>query len=266
MRVYLANISSGREMKIFLAHSDGAQGDNNLMGDGKKCVDEWRDYKPSRPPSLLISYFYFGGFWKYRKHYYMRDWIMDSGAFSAHNSGKEINLQEYIDTCKKVKDTDKLLKEIYSLDVIGDWKATEKNTRIMWKAGIEAIPTFHGGEPWDVLVGLAKDYDKIGIGGVARNSGLNKVKFLEKCFSLVWPKKIHAFGCVKYADKFPFHSVDSTTWELSACAFGRWAKFGNLSVRGSKQNLRSQVEYYLDLEDKLNARWKSEMELLDGSC
>jgi hypothetical protein len=36
-----------------------------------------------------------------------------------------------------------------------------------------------------------------------------------------------------------------------------------MSVRGSNQDLRSQVKYYLEIEEKARVRWKKEMALLD---
>ena len=36
-----------------------------------------------------------------------------------------------------------------------------------------------------------------------------------------------------------------------------------MSVRGSNQNLRAEVEYYLKLEREVQARWEKEMEKLE---
>jgi hypothetical protein len=63
----------------------------------------------------------------------------------------------------------------------------------------------------------------------------------------------------------PWHSVDATNWELGPCKFGRWRAFkGAVSVRGSRQNLRAEVEYYLKLEARMRRRWSKEMARLDG--
>jgi hypothetical protein len=246
---------------IRLAHVPGAQGDNCLTG---------RDDRPKLPassaPSLLVSFFYLPNWLKNRHRYIIRDWVMDSGAFSAHAQGTEINLADYIDTCKRLLDEDSSLIEIYALDVIGDWKASKRNTEKMWKAGVEAIPCFHGGEPWDALKGMAKDYPKIAIGGVARRKGNIKMNFAQQCFARVWPKKIHGFG---YGTReavltLPFHSTDSTSWELGPCGFGNWVTFGKMQVRGSKQNLRVEVEYFLDLEKEARHRWRKEMAMLEA--
>src|SRR6202044_4270767 len=123
---------------IKLAHVVGAQGDNVLIG--QRGVDHLPD---TSLPALLISYYYLEA-WELSKHkYHYRDWVMDSGAFSAHNSGAVIVLQDYIDCCHRLMKDDPTLTEVYSLDVIGDWKASLKNTEEMWRQGVPAIPCYH---------------------------------------------------------------------------------------------------------------------------
>jgi hypothetical protein len=216
-------------------------------------------------PALLVSYVYLDGFLRHRKHYVYRDWVLDSGAFSAYASGKPIVLGNYIRKCREFQTRDPKLTEIYSLDVIGDWRASLKNTELMWKAGIQAIPCYHHGEPWDVLTGLAKDYPKIALGGIARKHGEVKLNWARKCLSAVWPKKVHGFGFgdAEHVLKVPFHSTDATNWEMGACAYGRWRQFGGLSIRGSRQDLRGEVRWYLSLEAKARARWAKEMAELE---
>ena len=208
-------------------------------------------------PALLVSYVYLKTFLEKQHKYQYRDWVLDSGAFSAHNSGTEIKLQDYIDCCKRLIDSDNTLTEVYSLDVIGDWKASLKNTEEMWRQGVSAIPCYHINEPWDVLKGMAKDYPKIALGGVALCRGGLKDKFAEQCFARVWPKRIHGFGYGSASSimALPWDSVDATNWELGPCKFGQWRSFGKMSVRGSKQNLKSEVEYYLKLERKARNRF-----------
>jgi len=96
-----------------------------------------------RLPALLISYAYLKPFLKNRHRYHFRDWVMDSGAFSAANSGKVIALPDYIATCRSLVQTDPTLAEVFALDVIGNPKASAANAAAMWAAGIPAIPCFH---------------------------------------------------------------------------------------------------------------------------
>lgn len=216
-------------------------------------------------PALLVSYVYLEPFLKNQTRYCYRDWVLDSGAFSAHNSGTEIKLQDYIDKAKELLAIDPTLTEVFALDVIGDWRASLKNTEEMWRQGVQAIPCWHAGEPEDALRGIAKDYPKIALGGVAKTRAVAKKKIAEQVFARVWPKKIHGFGfgSEDMVMAFPWHSVDATNWEMGPCAFGRWNAYGKMSVRGSKQNLRVEVEYYMEMERKARIKWRRQMEELE---
>jgi len=245
---------------IHFAHVDGAQGDCVLKG-----VKGVKRLEAESAPSLLVSYYYLEPFLKEQSKYMYRDWVMDSGAFSAYNSGKVIDLDAYIEKCLELMETDPTLKEIYALDVIGDDRASLKNCEKMWKAGVPAIPTYHFNEPTDALIYIAKEYPKIALGGMKKFRGKIKLDWAGQCFARVWPKKIHGFACSaeEVLMALPFHSVDATSWEISPCGFGRWRSFGTMSVRGSKQNLRAEVEWYLKLERKVRIRWEKEMALLE---
>jgi hypothetical protein len=217
-------------------------------------------------PALLVSYVYLDPFLKNQHRYAYRDWVLDSGAFSAHMSGTKIDLTAYIAKCKELLASDPTLTEVFALDVIGDYRASLRNCEKMWEAGVPAIPCYHINEPVDALFHIAKTYPKVALGGVARVKRGIKLEFARQCFARVWPKKIHGFG---FGDEtsilsLPFHSTDATNWELGPCAFGRWNSYGKLSVRGSKQNLRAEVEWYLRLEERARRKWVKEMALLEA--
>jgi hypothetical protein len=217
-----------------------------------------------RLPALLVSFAYLQPFLKNRHRYRYRDWVMDSGAFTAANSGKHIALKDYIATCVQLIETDPTLVEIFALDVIGDPKASAQNCAAMWKAGIPAIPCFHYGEPEAALLAMADTYPKIAIGGVAYKRGAAKTKWAEQVFARVWPKRIHGFAFASERDvmALPFHSVDASSWEIGACGFGNWKQFGHMTVRGSNQDLRGEVDFYLELEERARIRWAKEMRTL----
>lgn len=217
-------------------------------------------------PALLVSYLFLKIFEKHRHRMHFRDWVMDSGAFSAWTAGAVIDLPEYIETARRLLVEDDQLTEVFSLDVIGDWRASLKNVETMWKAGVEAIPTFHVGEPWDVLTSIAADYPKIALGGMVGYQRTKRDAWIGQCFARVWPKRIHGFGIMgeDALMSYPFESVDASNWELAPTAFGSWAAFGgaNLKVRGGEQNLRPEVERILKIERKLKWRWRREMAAL----
>ncbi len=203
-----------------------------------------------RLPALLVSYAYLQPFLKNRHRYRFRDWVMDSGAFTAANSGKTIVLADYMAVCHRLMAGDPTLVEIFALDVIGNPQASAANCAAMWADGIPAIPCYHWGEPEAALLAMAERYPKIAIGGVAYKRGRAKIQWAEQVFARVWPKRVHGFAFASEASvmALPFHSVDASSCEIGACWFGNWKQFGHLTVRGSKQDLRGEVDAYLDLE------------------
>lgn len=220
-------------------------------------------------PSLLISYHYRGRFWELRDAYACRDWVLDSGAFSAETLGARIDLDAYAEFAARGLAEDPRLSEVFSLDVIGDEAASLRNTEVLWERGIPAIPTFHYGSGWAALEHLVKEYPKIALGGMVGQSIASLDAWMAQCFARIWrvrPTRVHAFGVTseRLLLKYPFHSADSSSWQLGPCGFGRWKVYKNLSWRGKAQDLRAEVDWYLGLEARLRRRWASVMPTLGG--
>lgn len=219
------------------------------------------------PAPLLVSYYYLKVWEEIRAKFSVvyRDWVMDSGAYSADNKGAKIDLQLYIDTCLRLSETDPTLTEIFALDVISDPVGSLRNTEEMWRQGVRAIPAFHIGEPWEVLTEIARVYPKIAVGGMVGLANAQKMKWLEQVMARVWPKRVHLFGCVAepILMAMPFHSADASSWNLTPTAFGTWAAWGRASWRGGKQDLRSEVEHYQAIGARVAWRWRKEMAKLE---
>lgn len=216
-------------------------------------------------PALLVSWWYWDKFAAERPHYHFRDYSLDSGAYSAHMSGAKIDLTRYIEACKELLANDPQCTEVFALDVLSDWRASMRNTERMWSEGVPAIPVYHVGEPEHVLKSLARDYPKVSLGGAVGLKGMTKIAWAEQCFARVWPKPLHGlgFGSERAIMHLPFHSVDATNWEVGPARFGNWKSMPGGSIRGGKQPLRMEVEWYLRLERRAQARWRREMATLN---
>lgn len=216
-------------------------------------------------PGILVSYVYLSSFRGAQDKYRYRDWVLDSGAYTAFKSGNPIDNEQFLDVAFELATTDPTLSEVFALDVIGDYRASLANCERAWECGIRAIPTFHIGEHWEYLEHIATNYPKIALGGVADLRGNKKMQWAAQCFSRVWPKKIHGFGfgSVTQIMGLPWHSVDASNWATGALRFGRWQSLGPMSIRGSNQNLRAEIEHYLKLERQVRTKWRREMELLE---
>jgi hypothetical protein len=215
-------------------------------------------------PSMLFSYAYEKQWLRsiQERSIHIRNFVLDSGAFTAHSSGNPIDIQAYIDRVKWYSDNGVDPVEIFSLDVIGDWRGTKSNTGLLWRAGVEAIPAFHYGEPEDVLVGYARDYPKIALGGAVGIPRKEKERWARQCFARVWPKPIHGFGFGMWAlEVLPFHSIDCSDWFGKAKRFGKWTAFGDISLGLGGQNVlnttSAEVQTWLDYEVLMRKRWAS---------
>lgn len=88
------------------------------------------------PPALLVAYPYLDLLDRHREHGMpLRNWSMDSGAFSVANSGQVIELSRYIDECAMRLESDSSLVEVFALDVINDADASLRNAEEMWRQG-----------------------------------------------------------------------------------------------------------------------------------
>lgn len=178
-----------------------------------------RQYKCARNKAtnnVLLSYHYWNSVNYVRDLHNISDQadniFIDSGAFSAFNSGYRIDIDNYIGFIKRVK-----AQNYAALDVIGNAELTLRNTMYMKERGLDPIPTFHttSEEKWLVNL-LESDFTYIALGGMVG------YKNIEKWLDKVWPiilkyrpnMKVHGFGLtdVSIVKKYPWHSVDSTSW------------------------------------------------------
>lgn len=227
----------------------------------------------NRPICVLMSFVYLD-WWRSFKPYYRapRSMMLDSGAFSAHKSGKSVDIDALIVEAMKPE-----WDEAVGLDVIGDAAGSHRNAEYMLAKGCtKAMPTFHFGDPWEYLDDYAKRWPKVGLGGMVGVATKKLLPWLEQCFARAWPKKLHSFGrCEEdILIRFPFHSADTATWVLGPM-FGRVltrgrGKVGTVKL-GTKNISRDSMTHgrhqYLELlwqrEQRMIARWAPTLAKLD---
>jgi len=151
--------------------------------------------------------------------------LLDSGAYSAKNSGAEIELPEYIEFVRE--HGWRFKGGVICLDVIGDRKASYENWRIMRDEGVDTMPVFHlqtdrpEDDSYEWLERYLEEADYIAVGAIAKMNLSLKMQGLD----FVWNKyltdnsgkpivKVHGLGITtaKIMLRYPWYSVDSTTW------------------------------------------------------
>jgi len=227
--------------------------------------DEW-DWK-QYPVDILLAYPYLKEMNKsWAKHAkvasinaQVRRWFFDSGAYSAFNSGEIIDHKALMAEQKAGKWDD-----IASLDVIGDWKGSRANWFTEQAAGIRSAPTFHIGDPWELLAEYKTLAPKINLGGIAPLRDDKRLPWLRQCFARGWPHKFHAFGVMSelILKELPFHSCDSTGWYQGAVMGGASVLPNGKAIVGPKcdthsriRQVRSKVTKLCRLGQFLEQKW-----------
>lgn len=219
--------------------------------------------------SLLVSFFYLKDWMQMQHAARPAKLMLDSGAYSAWNAGKQIDIQALTEESKNP-----VWDEAISLDVVGDPETTWANTLWQLKQGAPVYPVFHIGEPWDYLQRYCEKFDKVGLSCRFGEPLKESMRWLEQCFARAWPHKFHSFGWVgKMLKHFPFHSADSASWEQWPLRWGRWKSYGpksnfdgpvvkGLRVPGEHPVMIGEMQAYWDLQQRLKQQWGKELSRL----
>ena len=164
--------------------------------------------------------------------YYINDWqlpyvkeakffLLDSGAFTFMNNFKgEINWKEYIDRYADfiIKNDIKYFFELDIDSIIGYDKVKEFTKYLESKVGRKCIPVWHKSRGLEEWKRLTKEYDYVAIGGiVTKEIKPQEYRYFKPMLEIAKKNncKVHGLGFtnLKSLSKYPFYSVDSTSWK-----------------------------------------------------
>lgn len=180
-----------------------------------------------------------------------KNFIADSGAFTAMNAGKQID-QKYIDDyIKWINDFD--IKNFIEMDldeIIGFQETIKIRNYIERQTGKKPIPCWHferGEKGW---IDMCKQYDYVSI-SLSRATKTSKWLMSYKFEPLKWfmkianqnGAKVHALGCndLTLLKKYHFYSADSSVHSVGG-------RFGNVLYfkDGKLQNVNRQKAKRID--------------------
>jgi hypothetical protein len=166
---------------------------------------------------------------------YKANILLDSGAFSAFRRGVEIDINKYIDYCKRHAHEvdayvalDSLPGENGTMDhsqatIEKSANKSYENLQIMKAAGLSPIPVFHQGERFEWLDRMLEDGETyVGISPYLRSHQSEIIDWADKCYSRITDSKgrpyikTHGFGVTScnLCTRYPFYSTDSTSWSV----------------------------------------------------
>lgn len=115
--------------------------------------------------------------------------LLDSGAFTAHNAGKVITLDDY---CRFIEAMPIKPWRYFQLDVVGDPEKTARNYEKMLERGFTPVPVFTHNESLSRLDELYETSDLVALGGLVGNK--NRKAIVRRVMNHAKGRKIHLLG------------------------------------------------------------------------
>jgi hypothetical protein len=145
--------------------------------------------------------------------------LLDSGAFTAWKAGTAISLDAYCDFIRNLPFTP---WRYFTLDVIGDPVATERNYQTMLDRGFNPIPIVTRGATLDDIDRYYETTDIVGLGGVtdADKSSYAWVKAVMAHIGRERRAHILGFTSMDWLKYCRPYSADSSSW-LKAARYGK---------------------------------------------
>jgi hypothetical protein len=176
--------------------------------------------------------------------------IVDSGAFSAYNSGHAIELPKY---CEFLTDLKKDFNDFdyVQLDVVFNEEKTKENYKRMLDLGFDPAPVFTRGADFDYFHELIEAKKYIFVGGVQRGKGANNfAKWVLENSGNYKEDRVHLLAYVRpdMINHYQPFSVDSSSWT----AAGRYGLIpyytgnGRLSQVSKKDFIKKPKKAFLD--------------------
>lgn len=182
--------------------------------------DEIEVIRQVRPPCLLLSYFYFKN--KPLKDFvdllgYKPEIMLDSGAFSAWTTGKNISPLDYM---RYIQENQLHISNYVALDVFGDGEVTWFYYQIMKAKGFSPVPVYHYGTDEKYLRRYVDDgAGFIALGATVPVQDKHKVaKWVSGLIQRYPGVKFHVLGASSkpILEVNGLYSCDSSTWILRA--------------------------------------------------
>jgi hypothetical protein len=183
--------------------------------------------------------------------------IVDSGAFSAWNSGHEIKLDDYCEFLRRIEGKFAPFRAV-QLDVYGNPQATMVQYREMRDRGLDVMPVFTRGDTPEALDYFCSTADYLMFGGIAtgRDNNRNYVKWFMEMLRKEHPgKQVHRLGFtdMDFVKVFRPASLDNSSHTIGM-RFGHFHLYkggGVLAVYGRKDFARRPDPTLVGLMEKM---------------
>jgi hypothetical protein len=191
-----------------------------FVSSGRKSAVELEVIKDLQPKRILGSYHYFKNIKLadfFEEIGYKPDFVLDSGAYSAFNSGKVINQEKYN---TYIKENEQHISWYICLDKLGDNEKSYEAYENMKKQGLSPVPVFHYMGDETFLEKYIEQGEKtIALGGTVPIKSKPAVAEWVRMLGWQYPEvKFHLLGSSARVilDHCDIDSADAATWIIGA--------------------------------------------------
>jgi len=194
--------------------------------------------------------------------------FIDSGAFSAHTRGAEVDVDAYIEFINSIDEHVYLFAQVDKIPGVFRQPKTPQQLaeapELSWKNYLymrervkspnKLLPIFHQGEDYKWLENMleatfdGEHIPYIGISPANDQPVAEKEKFIDKCFKIIKSSsnpdvKTHAFGMTSLhlLERYPFTSADSTSWIMNGANGSIMTKYGSVTVSASRRHAPDHI-------------------------
>lgn len=212
------------------------------------------------PIFILESFFYLEN-WLFELPTYSPDnFMLDSGAFTfmSQKNQSRIDWDEYVERYAETIKT-RGIKYFFELDIdsiVGLREVERLREKLERLAGRKSIPVWHRSRGQQYWLDMIKAYDYVSIGGIVTREIKVREHRVFKWFlqtAREQKTKVHGLGFTNFVGmtKYPFYSVDSTSWVGSR--YGILYNFDGKTIKQMKKPENSKMTSY-KLFDRHNLR------------
>jgi hypothetical protein len=197
---------------------------------------------------VLESFFYVEP-WQEEEIKDVEFFMLDSGAFTFLNSGKNVDIEKYVEGYIDFINRHDI-KYFFELDidsVVGYNEVKRIRRKIERRTKKRCIPVWHRSRGIQDFKEMCKKYDYVAIGGIVTKEIPVREHFLLNAFCDYAHEqncKIHALGFTPAnLEKYRFDSVDSASWKFGGI-YGKLYEFSNGKMTTYKSEKRLEIAEY----------------------
>ena len=199
----------------------------------------------------------------------MKDFLLDSGAFTFFSSGKTVNWEEYVDKYADFINRNNV-KHFFELDIdklIGYENVLKLRKRLELETGKQCIPVWHKPRGKEEFLKMCDEYKYVALGGIAsKEISTQQYSVFPYLINEAHKRgaKIHGLGFTSLngIQKYKFDTVDSTSW-LSGDRFGCLYKFNGKTLEKIPKRPGKRLKDYKQITKYNFLEWKKFQQYAD---